>query len=288
MNLSKVKKGSVKAFIPGLVIIFLLCTVGHDTRAAQQPKKPPVKGSTQAKKSNPKTPPPKTSGTQKPPASQLRKNEPIITHSPNAFKVSKSTPETAIKPHNPKTGPKLSTPPSTKRKTSNANPFGIPYEPAGNPGERFTKSGGQCVGFVKNSRPDLKDLGAVGTAARMPEKARKAGFPVEDTPKVGSVLVLDKIKYKGELTGHVAIVEKVEPVPDKNGTYTLRIIDANSKADHNKGGNGSTISRRTVTFDSNKMQINDPAFKKPQHVGGFIGEKNPYKIEQEFQPQIGH
>jgi len=87
--------------------------------------------------------------------------------------------------------------------------FAIEYTPVNKPNEIFSKGMGQCVDFVKESRPDWKGI-RVGYARNMPKVAKERGFVVNPMPREGSILVVPHIG----LYGHVAIVTKVEEKGD--------------------------------------------------------------------------
>jgi surface antigen len=150
-----------------------------------------------------------------------------------------------------------------KDKKDSKNSSSIKFAPVAKNGQTFNKDGGQCVGFVKDSRQDLKRLGPVGTAKNMPNVA-KGQFKVNSTPKAGSAMVMDKVGN----TGHVELVEKVKK--GSKNKETLTIIDANSKGDY-MAGKGSTVSERTVQYDKKTGMVKDSAFKNEQHVV-FIGK----------------
>ena len=167
----------------------------------------------------------------------------------------------------------------------NAPSFTVDYKPAGEPGERFSKGYGQCVDFAKQSRSDLADMGKVGTAANMPNVASEKGFEVNNLPREGAALVMPDVKIikTGEITGHVAIVTKVEET--KDGLYTLTIRDANAKNDikydkNDKIIQGSTVIERTVTYDTKEKKIVDGILKEQSNIVFIHEKKDVYNIKQ--------
>lgn len=163
--------------------------------------------------------------------------------------------------------------------------FTVDYKPAGESGERFTKGYGQCVDFVKQSRSDLLGIGEVGTAANMPTVAKEKGFEVNNLPREGSAIVMPDVKIitTGEITGHVAIVTKVEE--NKNGLYTLTIRDANAKNDikYDKDGKiiqGSTVIERTVTYDTKERKVVDGILKEQSNIVFIHEKKDIYNTKQ--------
>ena len=163
--------------------------------------------------------------------------------------------------------------------------FTVDYKPDGNHGERFSKGYGQCVDFAKQSRSDLLEIGKVGTAANMPNVAKEKGFEVNNLPREGSAIVMPDVKIikTGEITGHVAIVTKVEET--KDGLYTLTIRDANAKNDikYDKDGKiiqGSTVIERTVTYDTKEKKVVDGILKEQSNIVFIHEKKDVYNTKQ--------
>ncbi|PIY86479.1 MAG: hypothetical protein COY75_07870, partial [Nitrospirae bacterium CG_4_10_14_0_8_um_filter_41_23] len=152
----------------------------------------------------------------------------------------------------------------------------VDYKPAGKDGERFNKGMGQCVDFVKLSRPDLpwdiardpEKPNEPGKAANMQSVAKEKGFVTNSLPREGSVLVVPEIGTDG----HVAIVSKVKEIKE-DGSYILTIIDANTKDEANKNKTTwSYIRERDVTINSDG-NLEDKMFSKKQGNIKFIHEK---------------
>ncbi|NCO68085.1 MAG: CHAP domain-containing protein [Nitrospirae bacterium] len=152
----------------------------------------------------------------------------------------------------------------------------VDYKPAGKDGERFNKGMGQCVDFVKLSRPDLpwdiardpEKPNEPGKAANMQSVAKEKGFVTNSLPREGSVLVVPEIGTDG----HVAIVSKVKEIKE-DGSYILTIIDANAKDEANKNKTTwSYIRERDVTINSDG-NLEDKMFSKKQGNIKFIHEK---------------
>lgn len=171
--------------------------------------------------------------------------------------------------------------------------FTVDYKPAGEPDTRFNKGMGQCVDFVKQSRSDLpwdiarlpEKLKEPGKATYMPSVAKEKGFVVNNIPREGAVLVMPDVKIikTGEITGHVAIVTKVEE--SQGGFYTLTIRDANAKNDikydkADKIVQGSTIMERTVTYDAKEKKIVDGILKEQSNIVFIHEKKNIYNDKQ--------
>lgn len=85
------------------------------------------------------------------------------------------------------------------------------------------QAGGQCAAFAQFARPELTGF---GNANQMPDNARKNGFEVNGTPRVGSVLVI--AKPQGSTYGHAEVVTSVQRVGDR---YVLNIKDSNVNED---------------------------------------------------------
>ncbi len=164
--------------------------------------------------------------------------------------------------------------------------FTVDYKPAGENGERFNKEYGQCVDFVKQSRSDLFGIGAVGTAANMPNVAKEKGFEVNNLPREGSAIVMPDVKIikTGEITGHVGIVTNVKETND--GIYTLTIRDANAKNDikydkNDKIIQGSSVIERTVTYDMKEKKVIDGILKEQSNIMFIHEKKDVYNVKQE-------
>ena len=70
----------------------------------------------------------------------------------------------------------------------------------------------------------------------MPDNARNNGFEVDGTPRVGSVLVIEK--PVGSKYGHAEVVTSVQKAGEK---YVLNIMDSNANED-------GLVSARTVYY----------------------------------------
>lgn len=93
--------------------------------------------------------------------------------------------------------------------------------------------GGQCAAFAQLARTELAGF---GNANKMPENARRNGFEVNGTPRVGSVLVI--AKPQGSMYGHAEVVTSVQK---EGNRYVLTIKDSNVNEDER-------ISTRTVYY----------------------------------------
>lgn len=95
------------------------------------------------------------------------------------------------------------------------------------------QASGQCAAIAQYARPELTGF---GNANQMPDNARKNGFEVNGTSRVGSVLVI--AKPQGSTYGHAEVVTSVQKVGDR---YLLTIKDSNVNEDER-------ISARTVYY----------------------------------------
>lgn len=95
------------------------------------------------------------------------------------------------------------------------------------------KPGGQCAAFAQYARPELMGF---GNANQMPDSARRNGFEVDGTPRVGSVLVV--ARPKGSTNGHAAVVTGVQKEDER---YVLTVKDSNANEDE-------LVSVRTVYY----------------------------------------
>lgn len=98
---------------------------------------------------------------------------------------------------------------------------------------RVGQNGGECAVFAQHARPELLGF---GNANQMPDTARKNGFEVDGTPRVGSVMVI--AKPVGSTYGHAEVVTSTAKVGDK---YVLTVMDSNANQD-------AIISSRTVYY----------------------------------------
>lgn len=88
-----------------------------------------------------------------------------------------------------------------------------------------SNNNGECVSYVKNARPDLPWKGDAAEAA---SNLKKAGYEVNNIPRVGSAFTIPAFGF-----GHTGVVTGVELV-EKDGKFFYK-VDFN---DANRGGTG--------------------------------------------------